>query len=83
MNICQAIGTDFYLANNATASYVGADYFTQHGIAFATQDYEHPVYPQTSAGHNLPPLSHLSIIDVLFNVGIGADALEIIRKGRP
>ncbi len=83
LNICKAVEAYSYLANNATAAYVGADYFETHGIGFSTQDYQHPAYPQASAGANLTPMTHLSIIDLLFNVGADGDALDVIRRGRP
>ena len=39
------------------------------------QDYQHPTYPQI----NGPFVSHLSVLDLLFNVGPGA--LEVIMSG--
>lgn len=81
LRICQAVEADFYLANNATATYVGAEYFGAAGIGFATQDYAHPVYGQTTRNQPLPFISHLSVIDLLFNQG--SEALDIIRQGRP
>jgi hypothetical protein len=83
LNICQAINADTYLANNATSNYVGADYFIQNGVDFQTQDYTHPDYPQSSAGESLTQISHLSVLDLLFNIGTGDKALAVIRQGRP
>ena len=48
LEVLKAINADFYLANNATATYVDVEFFINHGIGFATQDYEHPKYPQVS-----------------------------------
>lgn len=79
--ICKAIGADAYLANNATAGYVGSEYFESEGIEFQVQDYSHPTYPQTSDGHALPFLSHLSIVDLLFNTG--HEAPYFVLSGRP
>ncbi|QGY40884.1 hypothetical protein GM415_12340 [Pseudodesulfovibrio cashew] len=67
INICGAIGADFYLANNATATYTGEADFGPHGIEFRTQDYTHPEYAQFNKGKGLPFISHLSVIDLLFN----------------
>jgi hypothetical protein len=79
--ICEAVEADFYLANNATASYVGADFFAEKGIGFAPQDYTHPPYAQQSRGQPLPFISHLSVVDLICNHG--PQSLDIIRQGRP
>ena len=80
LNICKAIGADVYLANNSTGQYVQAEFFQRDGVDFVLQDYQHPEYKQTWKGRGLPFLSHLSIVDLLFNQG--KQSLEIIRKGR-
>ncbi len=80
LRICQELEADFYLANNATATYVGPEYFAAQGIGFATQDYAHPAYTQQFKARPLPFLSHLSIVDLLFNRG--PDSLTVIRGGR-
>jgi hypothetical protein len=69
LNICKVLRATAYLANNATAAYVGAEYFASHNIGFMVQDYEHPIYEQAYEGKTLPFLSHLSIVDLLFNHG--------------
>ena len=80
LNICKAIRADLYLANNATGDYVSANYFNKEGIQFVLQNYNHPEYKQIYKKKILPFLSHLSIIDLLFNYG--PDSLNIIRRGR-
>jgi hypothetical protein len=80
-NICIALGSDHYLANNMTATYVKPDYFTEKGIKFSTQDFKHPEYRQQYRGEVLPFLSHLSIIDLLLNSG--PESLTCIQAGRP
>ena len=69
-----------YLANNATGGYVNANFFNKEGIQFVLQNYNHPEYEQIYKKKILPFLSHLSIIDLLFNYG--PDSLNIIRRGR-
>lgn len=80
LNICKTLGADVYLANSATGEYVQAEFFQKDGVDFVLQDYQHPEYEQTWKGKRLPFLSHLSIVDLLFNQG--KQSLEIIRKGR-
>jgi len=45
------------------------------------QHYSHPIYEQRHKGRKLDFLSHLSVVDLLFNQR--GDALDIIRSGRP
>lgn len=82
LNICKAIGSGYYMANNASANYIDPIYFSDNGIEVFPQNYTHPVYDQIFGQQILTPLSHLSVIDLLFNVGFGRKALETIRLGR-
>ncbi len=81
LRLCQAVGADYYLANNATGEYVGPEYFAGHDITFALQNYTHPEYEQRHGETVLPFMSHLSILDVLFNQG--ERSLAIMRQGNP
>jgi hypothetical protein len=83
LNILKAVNADFYLANNATATYVDEEFFEKYNIGFATQDYEYPEYHQFSASKLLTQISHLSVIDLFFNVAPGGEALNLIRQGCP
>ncbi len=78
--ICKELGATTYLANNATAEYVPAGYFEERQIDFQVQDYSHPVYKQLHRDQALSFVSHLSIVDLLFNAG--PYALSILRLGR-
>lgn len=78
LNICKTLGAGLYLANNATAEYVGEDYFQREGIDFKTQNYVHPQYEQKCKNRLLPFISHLSVVDLLFNQG--PKSLEIIKN---
>jgi len=79
LDICLALETDCYLANNATAGYADKKQFFAKGIQFLTQDYLHPTYSQKNSNLELPFLSHLSIVDVLFNQGEAS--LKVLKKG--
>lgn len=80
-NVCEAVGANLYLANNATATYVTAEYFLEKGIGFETQGYSHPEYAQFYKSDKLPFIDYLSIMDLLFNHG--DDSLSILRSGCP
>ncbi len=77
LNICKNIGANHYLANNATGSYIEADYFLEQGIQFELQNYTHPQYEQKYKNTVLPFISHLSILDLLFNCG--EESLNVIQ----
>jgi WbqC-like protein family len=57
-------GTRFY-EGSAGRSYIDVSVFERAGITVIFQDYAHPVYPQLHGDF----MSHLSIIDLLFNCG--------------
>jgi hypothetical protein len=63
--ICQRFGATRYLSGNAAQVYLDVDLFSRNGIEVSWQNYEHPVYPQLHG----PFVSHLSVIDLLFNCG--------------
>jgi hypothetical protein len=81
LNVCKALGSDLYLANDATGEYVEESCFKKDGIGFELQNYRHPVYKQTNKNKVLPFISHLSVIDIVFNHG--HNSLEMIRAGNP
>ena len=60
-------GTRFY-EGSAGRNYIDANVFEREGISVMFQDYAHPVYPQLHGDF----ISHLSIIDLLFNCGPGS-----------
>lgn len=81
VNICKLLGADSYISPKGSAEYIenektgGA--FTSANIKLSYQNYLPVDYPQLST----PFISHLSIIDLLFNVGFNS-ALMVINKGR-
>jgi len=79
VDLCKRLGADYYLANNASSSYLDTEMLETNGIKCEYQNYEHPTYEQWYNKYLLPFISHLSIIDLLFNYG--HNSLEIIRKG--
>ena len=80
LNVCKALGSDLYLANNATGEYVEENYFKKDGIWFELQNYRHPVYNQINKNKVLSFISHLSVIDIIYSHG--SNSMEIIRTGK-
>ena len=79
--ICKNIDSDKYLSPIGSAAYIeknnpGGD-FPKNNIELFYQNYKHPQYQQQYE----PFISHLSILDLLFNYGFN-DSLDIIRLGR-
>lgn len=79
--ICKTVGSDQYLSPKGSAKYINlkneGGAFVIHGIDLYYHEYLHPQYPQLHGDF----ISHLGIIDLLFNVGLD-EALMWIRKGR-
>jgi hypothetical protein len=78
--ICQAVGGEQYLCGEGSLGYIDPPAFESAGIEFWFQRFAHPAYPQRGAQAFV---SHLSVLDALFNVGfagvrglIGGDARE-------
>jgi len=65
IEVCQTVGADKWLANSACRNYLDVPLFEKAGIEVIYQDYVHPVYEQQYE----PFVSHMSIIDLLFNCG--------------
>lgn len=58
-------GGDVFYEGAAGRDYIPVDYFAQHGVEVVFQEYHHPAYPQLHGEF----VSHLSGIDMLFNLG--------------
>ncbi len=76
IDLCRVVGGSTYLAGQGGADYMNLDRFRDSGIGLEVQAYRHPTFPQRYQ----PFVSHLSVIDLLFNCG--PESLEIIRSGR-
>lgn len=63
--ICRQLDCDAYYSGAAARSYLTESTFADAGITVEFQDYRHPVYPQRYE----PFVSHLSIVDLMFNCG--------------
>jgi len=76
IDLCRAVGGTDYLAGQDGEKYMDLGQFAQASIAVHAQAYAHPEYAQRYT----PFVSHLSVVDLLFNSG--PRSLEIIRSGR-
>lgn len=75
LDMCRKMGADTYIFGEQGRDYADVEAFEAAGIRVVFQDYQHPTYPQ----NNGPFVSHLSVLDLLFNVGPGAR--EVIMSG--
>ena len=72
---CQAAGGDEYVCGEGGVGYIDPPAFEAAGVAFWWQRYAHPEYPPAASA---PFVSHLSVLDALFNVGF-AGTRELIE----
>ncbi len=81
VNICKKLSIGAYLSPIGSRDYINeisvGGKFIKQGLELSYQNYEHPVYQQSHGEF----LSHMSIVDLLFNYGFSS-SLEIIRSGR-
>lgn len=66
LSLCRAAGATRYVSGPAARDYLEEDRFRAHGIGVTWMSYEgYPTYPQL-----YPPFDHhVSVLDLLFNVG--------------
>lgn len=76
LDMCRKLSADLYIFGKLGKDYVKEEDFSAEGIKIYFQNYNHHVYPQLYGNF----VSHLSIVDLLFNVG-NERALDIIMKG--
>lgn len=74
IDICKALGGDTYLTGRDGVRYMNLERFNQRGVKVKVQEFRHPQYPQLFGDF----VSHLSILDLLFN--FGPESMEKIRE---
>ena len=77
VDICRHVGGDVYLAGADGPNYMDMDCFQRSGVRVGVQQFDHPRYPQCFGDFE----SHLSVIDLLFNLGPGS--LDVILASSP
>lgn len=75
IEICETLGCDVFYEGKSGRNYMDVQLFREKGIDVEFQDYAHPFYTQLWTGKQ-GFISHLSIIDLLFNEG--PDSLDIL-----
>jgi len=75
LEMCQRMKADLYLFGTQGKNYADVAAFRDAGISVEFQDYNHPTYTQLQS----PFVSHLSVIDLLFN--FGPASLDIVMSG--
>ena len=75
LDMCRKLDAKAYVFGEQGRSYADLDAFIDAGVDVYFQDFRHPVYSQIHEGDFI---SHLSIIDLLFNHG--NRALDIIMR---
>jgi len=73
IEICSSMDGDAYLSGQEGRTYLQRERFAQSGLTLYFQQIEAPEYSQLHGDF----VSHLSVLDILFNTG--ADAVEMIR----
>jgi hypothetical protein len=77
IDVCKSTGCDTYLAGVDGAKYMDMSRFDARQIRVIFQDFNHPVYTQQFGEF----VTHLSIVDLLFNCGPAS--MQIIREANP
>ena len=72
IRVLKKLSATHYMASNASKDYLNESLFKENGIELSYHNYKHPTYSQMYGGF----ISHLSILDLLFNCG--DKSLEIL-----
>jgi len=75
ISLCKTVGADTYISGALGRNYLEEEKFTKENITLSYQDFKHPVYPQRSKDF----VSHLAVIDALFNCGV-RDVMTFIQS---
>ena len=78
LDILKKKKADLYLANDGSLNYADKRFFEAKGIKFQNHSYTHPIYDQFIKKKKINFLSHLSIIDILFN--LDKDSEYVVKK---
>ena len=76
LDMCDKTGSDAYLHGKHGQDYIDEEKFKQRKIQCVYQNFEHPVYRQQHS----PFISHLSVVDLLFNHGGGSLEILLSKK---
>lgn len=74
INLCKYLNANTFFTGDGSRAYIDQEEFDKNGIKLVFQNFNHPIYQQRLGTF----LSHLSILDLLFNCG--PYSLEILRQ---
>jgi hypothetical protein len=74
LNLCKKLGAKKYIFGEQGKNYAEIDQFSKNGIDLIFQNYKHPNYAQEFGNF----VSHLSVVDLIFNHG--KDSQELINR---
>jgi len=78
IDLCKQFDATTYISGSDGEKYMDIKKFEENDIRLEVQDYQHPVYPQLwTGGNNDNFISHMSVIDLLFNYG--PDSLKYVK----
>jgi len=70
VDLCKYFDAQTYLSGEGGMAYLDEGQFKDQGIKILIQKYQHPVYPQRWMDKKTEGfISHLSVIDLIFNCG--------------
>jgi hypothetical protein len=78
LDLCRKTHATAYLAGQSAGNYLTEEIFYEQGIKVLHHRFNHPRYPQF---RRTDFVSHLSVLDLLFNCG--PQSLEVVRSGSP
>lgn len=76
IDIIKHFGGDTFVEGSMGKRYINEADFSSAGVSVVYQDYKHPVYPQLYGEF----VSHLSILDLLFNCGLESLSILVNKK---
>jgi len=76
IDIIKSLGGERFYEGSSGRNYIKESFVNESGIQVLYQDYDHPLYPQLNGEF----ISHLSILDLLFNTG--PDSYDILISTR-
>lgn len=74
LDMCLQLGAEVYIFGGEGKNYADVELFKRKGVQTVFQEYKHPTYRQLHGDF----ISHLSIVDLLFNCG--TESLSIIMS---
>lgn len=75
LDMCKKLGADIFVFGELGKDYADINSFQKNCVKVSFQHYRHPTYPQLQGEF----ISHLSIIDLLFNCG--SESYDILMSG--